>query len=149
MPLPNNDPHTPPAQDGLNPVAISTFADEICGGDHEIITELLETYFVSTRGLLVDMAVAHKTCRFQELRLAAHSLKSSCRIFGAEWLAVNCERLETLASQVVVESRDPNLEESRKALELITLIEGQAKHLSTLLHARFDFFVFVDGNEPA
>ena len=113
----------------LDPTSLDLFVHDICGGDEEIIADLLETYCESTRDLMNEMEWALETGKREELRRAAHSMKSSCRIFGAEWLARNCETIESLA-----------FSEATDAIPgLLQAVRQQTDHLRALLHAQFTF----------
>jgi HPt (histidine-containing phosphotransfer) domain-containing protein len=74
--------------------ALEIFTDDICGGNLDIITDLVRIYLQSLDDLIGQMVSAWKTEDPITLRRAAHSLKSSSRMFGADLLAENCERLE-------------------------------------------------------
>lgn len=121
----------------LDSTALALFVDDICGGDEDIIADLLETYCESTKGLLINMQQALEAGENDELRRAAHSLKSSCRIFGAEWLAHNCEQVEQLA--LVGKTKDVPL--------LIDIIHAQTSHLRTLLRSQFRFRDCMDDED--
>ncbi|MBI1295726.1 hypothetical protein GC175_12305 [bacterium] len=127
----NNHKQLQPSVDlpSLEPTALELFVNDICGGDEDIIADLLETYCESTRDLIREMEWALETDKKEELRRAAHSMKSSCRIFGAEWLARNCEQIESLALEGATESIPDLLQDVRR----------QTNHLRLLLHEQFTF----------
>ena len=118
----------------LDETALDLFVNDICGGDEEIIADLLETYCQSSKSLISEMNQTLKNGEKDELRRAAHSLKSSCRIFGAEWLAGNCEKVEQLAVEGRTESVATILEQ----------IHVQTRHLRILLHKHFEFHDCMD-----
>jgi HPt (histidine-containing phosphotransfer) domain-containing protein len=76
---------------------LDTFSNEICGGNIEIIDDLVEIYLQSLDDLIGQIVSAWNREDYIILRRAAHSLKSSSRIFGAHLLAENCEILEKAA----------------------------------------------------
>jgi HPt (histidine-containing phosphotransfer) domain-containing protein len=74
--------------------SLEIFTNDVCGGNLNIINDLVRIYLQSLDDLIGQMVSAWKTEDPIILRRAAHSLKSSSRIFGANLLAENCERLE-------------------------------------------------------
>ena len=64
------------------------------GGDRAFLSELIDTYFEDTAALLPIMRQAVADARLEELRRAAHSLKSNSASFGAQHLAQLCRELE-------------------------------------------------------
>jgi len=60
------------------------------------VAELLETYFDDSSRLLVAMQEALSTGNAEDLRRAAHSLKSSSASFGALRLSNKCKELEDM-----------------------------------------------------
>ena len=66
------------------------------GDDLEFFDDLLATFFDDAPKLLADMRQARETGRAEELRRAAHSLKSNSANFGATTLAGMCKELEDL-----------------------------------------------------
>ena len=64
------------------------------GGDPAFLAELIDTYFEDTAALLPTMRQALATGSAEQLRRAAHSLKSNSASFGAHGLALLCRELE-------------------------------------------------------
>ncbi|HEY3228788.1 MAG TPA: Hpt domain-containing protein [Roseiflexaceae bacterium] len=64
------------------------------GGDSAFLAELIDTYFEDSESLLPAMRQALASGSADELRRAAHSLKSNSASFGAQELAVLCRELE-------------------------------------------------------
>jgi HPt (histidine-containing phosphotransfer) domain-containing protein len=64
------------------------------GGDPAFLAELIDTYFEDSRALLPAMREAVDEGRPEQLRRAAHSLKSNSASFGAQDLTVLCRQLE-------------------------------------------------------
>jgi HPt (histidine-containing phosphotransfer) domain-containing protein len=69
---------------------------ESLGGDADFVAELLETYFDDSSRLLAAMQEALSTGNAEDLRRAAHSLKSSSASFGALRLSNKCKELEDM-----------------------------------------------------
>ncbi|GAB5468963.1 MAG: hypothetical protein Kilf2KO_19930 [Rhodospirillales bacterium] len=76
---------------------------EVIGGDPEDLTELLEDYFEGAPALVAKLQAAAEAGDFDAMRLAAHTLKSNARDFGALSLAVSCEALEQACREGPVE----------------------------------------------
>jgi two-component system, sensor histidine kinase and response regulator len=64
------------------------------GGDPAFLAELIDTYFEDTGTLLPAMRKAVVAGSADQLRRAAHSLKSNSASFGAHELTVLCRELE-------------------------------------------------------
>ncbi len=65
--------------------------------DPDFLAELVRTYFRDADQLLADMRLAAAAGDPPRLRLAAHSMKSSSAVLGAQSLAAYCQRLERQA----------------------------------------------------
>lgn len=107
---------------------LDTFTNDICGGDLDTIMDLVEVYLQSLDELTRQMSSALDAGDYPVLRRAAHSLKSSSRVFGAEALAKNCEQLEKAALSGEVAN----------APALIQRIVKQSQQMRRLLVAEFD-----------
>lgn len=107
----------------LDAETIRVFCIDICDGNPEIVDELVGMYLKSLDDLSVQMESALHAGDYQLLRRAAHSLKSSSRVFGAELLSANCERLEEMAHTRVLDG----------AAELIEQIAEQGQQMHQLL----------------
>jgi HPt (histidine-containing phosphotransfer) domain-containing protein len=112
----------------LDRASLDSFTYEVCGGNLEIIVDLVEIYRQSLDDLVGQIVSAWNTGDSIILRRAAHSLKSSSRIFGAHLLAENCETLEKAA--LTGELADAPL--------LIEHIEKQSQQMHQLLVTEFD-----------
>jgi histidine phosphotransfer protein HptB len=77
--------------------SLEIFSHDICEGNLDLIIDLVRIYLQSLDDLIGEMVSACRTEDPITLRRAAHSLKSSSRIFGADLLAENCERMEKAA----------------------------------------------------
>ncbi|MCA1646542.1 MAG: Hpt domain-containing protein [Chloroflexi bacterium] len=67
---------------------------ETTGGDPAFLAELIDTYFEDTGTLLPAMRQAVLAGSAEQLRRAAHTLKSNSASFGAQELTVLCRELE-------------------------------------------------------
>ena len=99
---------------------------ESLGGDADFVAELLETYFDDSSRLLVAMQEALSTGKAEDLRRAAHSLKSSSASFGAIRLSNKCRELEDMGKADALEGAAEQIDhiaaeyaKTRAALEAI------------------------------
>ena len=70
---------------------------ETTGGDPAFLAELIETYLTDSLDLLATMELAVSGSTADQLRRAAHSLKSNSASFGARGLAGLCQEFEQQA----------------------------------------------------
>lgn len=77
----------------INPAALEDLL-ETTGGDRAFLAELIDTYFEDSGTLLPTMRQAVVAGSPEQLRRAAHSLKSNSASFGAQKLTVLCRELE-------------------------------------------------------
>ena len=66
------------------------------GGDRSFLAELIDSYFDDTPRQLASMRRALEAGNAEELRRAAHTLKSNSSNFGAMTLSSMCKELEAL-----------------------------------------------------
>ena len=99
---------------------------ESVGGDLEFLAELIEAYFDDSPKRLAAMQEALSAGRAEDLRRAAHSLKSNSASFGAMVLSRKCRELEEMGKSGVLEGAVEQIwqiaaeyEEARAALEAI------------------------------
>jgi two-component system, sensor histidine kinase and response regulator len=99
---------------------------ETVGGDPGFLSELLDTFFEDTPAQIDAMRRAVGNGNADELRRAAHSLKSNSASFGAQRLAALCQYLEELAKAGALEGTEARIAEAeteyevaRRALESI------------------------------
>ena len=99
---------------------------ESLGGDADFVAELLETYFDDSSRLLAAMQEALSTGNAEDLRRAAHSLKSSSASFGAIRLSNKCKELEDMGKAGALEGAAEQIDhiaaeyaKTRAALEAI------------------------------
>lgn len=71
---------------------------ETTGGDPSFLAEPIDSYVADTDTLLASMRHALATGNAEELRRAAHSLKSNSATFGALRLTALCAHLEEQAA---------------------------------------------------
>jgi HPt (histidine-containing phosphotransfer) domain-containing protein len=79
------------------------------GGDTEFLGELLQTYFDDAPQLLAQMRDALAAGKSEELRRAAHSLKSNSANFGAMSLSRMCRELEDMGKAGVLDGADQRI----------------------------------------
>jgi|SRR6266851_5222114 len=79
-----------------NPINRAALDDLLAatGGDRAFLAELIDTYFEDSATLLPAMRQALSAGSAEQLRRAAHSLKSNSASLGALGLAVLCRELE-------------------------------------------------------
>ena len=99
---------------------------ESVGGDVEFMAELVETYLDDAPKLLAAMQAALAASNAEDLRRAAHSLKSNSASFGAMRLSKKCKELEDMGKAGALECVAEQIrctaaeyEEARAALETI------------------------------
>lgn len=69
------------------------------GNDPAFFDEMIDTFLADGPSLAASMRVAAAAGDAGALRLAAHTLKSNCRSFGAIALAEVCQEIERRAAQ--------------------------------------------------
>ena len=77
----------------IDRVALRQLLDVI-GGDRDDLDELLEDYRSTAPDLAAEISDAAEAGDLDRLRIAAHTLKSNARDFGALGLSSLCEALE-------------------------------------------------------
>ena len=88
--------------DVIDPAALDELL-ETTGGDPAFLAELIDTYLGDSIVLLAAMRQAIAAANAEELRRAAHSLKSNSASFGARRLASLCQELEQRAKDGIFE----------------------------------------------
>lgn len=108
--LSENLPEIPPS----NSVDLSKLLEfqEMTGGDHQILVELIDCYLQDSPILITTMVEAITTKVPKQLQRAGHSLKSSSASLGADHLSQLCQKMEGMG-------RDENLTGSTELLEKI------------------------------
>ena len=77
--------------DDLDPAALVQLRE--MAGDASVMREIIDTFLESAPALVVDLTAEEP----EQVRRAAHTLKSNARTFGATELAALCQELEELA----------------------------------------------------
>jgi len=86
--------HTP-----LNKEIIQAFVVDACGGDLEIVLQMVDFFLNSATGLVAEMEDNLAGGNLPVVRRAAHSLKSSSRMFSADRLSELCALAESSAQK--------------------------------------------------
>lgn len=81
----------------LNADTIRAFVIEACGGDGEIVQQMVGFFLNSADKLVAEMRTGISETDFAVTRRAAHSLKSGSRMFSAERLSNLCYTAESMA----------------------------------------------------
>lgn len=81
----------------LQAETIRKFVVDACGGDREIVLQMVDFFLHSAENLYKEMESGLAAADFPTARRAAHSLKTSSRMFSAESLAALCAEAEELA----------------------------------------------------
>lgn len=81
------------------------YMQRVVGDDAAFMDELLEMFLEDTPRYLRDMHAACDAEDADALEYSAHTLKSSCRTFGADRLAVVCQTLEERARKNQLDER--------------------------------------------
>jgi len=112
-------------QSVIDPAAWAGLLESV-GDDVDFMAELLTTYFDDSPRLLAAMQEAFSAGNTENLRRAAHSLKSSSANFGAVRLSKKCKELEDIGKAGVLEGAAEQIgqivaeyEKARAALEAI------------------------------
>jgi HPt (histidine-containing phosphotransfer) domain-containing protein len=82
---------------------------ESFGGDTDFLAEMLETYFEDSPQQLAAMEAAMAAGDAEQLRRAAHSLKSNSATFGALAFSAQARELEMMAKQGEVQDSEPKV----------------------------------------
>lgn len=106
----------------LDPRAIQNLLASV-GGDTAFLKEMIETFLADSPRQIAAMQSAVTTANEEELRRAAHSLKSNAANFGAMDLARLCKELEEAARTGALEG----------AAERIALIKAENARVAVAL----------------
>jgi HPt (histidine-containing phosphotransfer) domain-containing protein len=98
--------------DALDATALQELL-ETTGGDRSFLAELIDTFLAEAPTLLADMQRALADGRADELRRAAHSLKSTSASFGAHGLARLARQIEEPARAGTLGGLDARVAEAR------------------------------------
>ena len=121
-------------QGAIDPTVWADLLESV-GGDGEFIAELLEIYFDDSPRLLATMQDAVSVGNAEDLRRAAHSLKSSSASFGATRLSEKCKEVEDMGKAGALEGAAERVgqitaeyHEARAALEAIQRVFQHGEH---------------------
>lgn len=78
---------------------IRSFVVDACGGEREVVMQMVDFFLNSAENLHKEMENGLAAEDFLTTRRAAHSLKSSSRMFSADGLSTLCAEAEELAKQ--------------------------------------------------
>src|SRR5439155_9938124 len=87
----------------LDPGALERLRSMLSKAPPGALANLIDTFLAAAPKLLATMAQAIEARQLDELRRAAHSLKSNAASFGATELAEGCRELEELAKAMTFE----------------------------------------------
>src|SRR4051812_9419899 len=102
------------APEPLDSAALDTLLDAT-GGDPAFLAEMIDAYLDDTVGLFETIDGALAGGRPDELRRAAHSLKSNSATFGAMTLSAICREIEERSASEELDAGLPALIEQARA----------------------------------
>ncbi|MBX3051675.1 MAG: Hpt domain-containing protein [Caldilineaceae bacterium] len=111
----------------LDADTIRAYVVDACGGDGEIVSQMVIFFLGSTDDLIAQMKTGVEGNDFDSARRAAHSLKSSSRMFSAEALSILCAKAETVAEAVAETGK------AEAFLSLLPAIEREVEWLKACL----------------
>ena len=121
-------------QSVIDPAAWAGLLESV-GDDVDFMAELITTYFDDSPRLLAAMQEAFSAGNTEDLRRAAHSLKSNSANFGAIRLSRQCKELEDMGKAGVLEGAAEQIgqivaeyEKARAALEAIQRGDWNGEH---------------------
>jgi PAS domain S-box-containing protein len=88
-------PNKPMTSSSINISALHEVARDIGGEDLDFLIELIDSYLDNTQSLLQELYTSFAQKNFEVMMRAAHTLKSSSSVIGAEDLSTLCRELET------------------------------------------------------
>ncbi len=97
---------------------------EVIGGESEDLQELIDDYMENAPQLAAQMRTGSEAGDWDAVRIAAHSLKSNARDFGATQLADHCAELEQQCKEGV--PADPEIAVARIEREELEAREALA-----------------------
>ncbi|MFT6845100.1 MAG: HPt (histidine-containing phosphotransfer) domain-containing protein [Flavobacteriales bacterium] len=72
----------------------TAFLKEQCDNDQEMVQTMVDIFINTAPDYLQSIIEAQKSCKFQELKNAAHGFLSSLKIMGAEQIVVLTQQIE-------------------------------------------------------
>lgn len=112
----------PPTEGRLDRAALKKLL-ELVGGEQALLAELIDSFLQDTPPLLASMRRALEQGDPAQLGLAAHTLKSTSRGFGAMRLSEWCVELEAMGNAGTLDG----------AAELVTQLEKEYQQVSRAL----------------
>ena len=111
----------PPAETRNGPIDASVVVRlaEGTGGDAEFVSELIQQFVDDTPGLVAAARAGLETGDAEEVRRAAHTLKSNAATFGAQALAERSRELEEVAKHGALEDGHARVEAMARELEIV------------------------------
>jgi GAF domain-containing protein/CheY-like chemotaxis protein/HPt (histidine-containing phosphotransfer) domain-containing protein len=89
------------------------------GGDAAFVTELIQQFVQDSPALVAAARVGIETGAAEEVRVAAHTLKSNAATFGAHELADRCRSLEEAAKLGPLDDGAAQVDEVERELEIV------------------------------
>jgi PAS domain S-box-containing protein len=99
-------PNTPEPSASINMSTLFEAAGDIGGEDPEFLRELIDSYLDNSQSLLQELYTSFAQKDLEVMLLTVHTLKSSCSVIGAEYLATLCRELETKLRNQAYEDLD-------------------------------------------
>jgi CheY-like chemotaxis protein len=90
---------------------------QLVNGDRQIIAELIDTYRIEVPKLVASIENAARALDAKALRLAAHTLKGSMRLFGVASVSSLVEAIESQGESGVLENLQPRIDELKLQLK--------------------------------
>jgi CheY-like chemotaxis protein len=122
---PRREGGAPPAAGGDGPAApidakvLARLSDGV-GGDAEFVSELIAQFVADAPTLLDAASAGLERGDDEEVRRAAHTLKSNAATFGAHGLSQRARELEELAKRGALDDAGPRIEELRRDLAAVS-----------------------------
>jgi GAF domain-containing protein/CheY-like chemotaxis protein len=108
-----------PSTDGLIDEAVLARLADGTGGDEGFVSELIEQFVADAPGLVAAARAGIDTGDAEEVRRAAHTLKSNAATFGAHALAGRSRELEDAAKRGVLEGASERVDAMGSELDLV------------------------------
>lgn len=103
----------------LDPAIVQAFVIDACGGDLDLVLQMVEFFVNSATKLVAEMRDGLAGGEMEQLRRAAHSLKSSSRMFSANHLSDLSAEVESRAKAGQTDGVDPLVGQVQEELERV------------------------------
>ena len=103
----------------LNPAGVATFRSMDRSGKGLFVGRVIKAYLADSPKQMANAKDALATKNPQDLRLAAHTMKSASATIGADGLAAICRDIESQAIQGQLDGVDVKLAEASSLLEQV------------------------------